>query len=175
MTDLEQEIAAVTGAIVAAFPISPAPPADSLTWLPNDYEAADIRAAFGGRRWTEVPDYHVARSDSALGAFSDHAFHYYLPAYLTWLLADPAQRRYSNASEAITHHLLPLANSDRALWRRRRALFTPAQITAVARWLHLVYWQIEPERKRTKEILRYYQKYWKPHLPAASHQAHIKD
>ena len=165
MPHLEQVVASVIRAITEAFPTQPVPLANSLTPLPHDLEDADIRAVFGGRRWTDVPDDQVARSDTALGRFSPMVFRYYLPAYLTWLLADPIQRRHSNVSEAITWALLPLQAKYQPRWWERLALFTPAQKTAVACWLQVVYWHIEPERKRDHQILRQYQKRWKPHLP----------
>src|SRR3712207_4128638 len=110
MTTEEQQMAAVRAAIAGAFPTEPVPSAESLTPLPHHLDDADIRAAFGGRRWTEVPDYHVARSDTALRWFTPQAFHYYLPAYLTWRLTAPVQKRSSNVSDALVRSLLPMAS-----------------------------------------------------------------
>ena len=186
MPTTEQEIAAVREAIVQAFPTAPVPVAAQLTELVHPLEAADIRAAFGGRRWTEVPAYHVARSADALSWFTPTAFQYYLPAYLTWRLADPERGRSSNVSEALVRSLLPLVRavrSDRpgqpagtaarlaqeatAVWRQRRAGLTPEQQTVVARWFQLLYWHLEPHWRRDREAMRHYQKYWKPLLPPA--------
>ena len=174
MTAVDEEVAAVLGAIARAFPVEPVPAADALTPPPHDLEDADIRAAFGGRRWTEVPDYHVARSDTALSWFAPAAFCYYLPAYLSWRLADAARARSGNAADALVAALLPtapgglpehLARDIRERWRERRALLSREQAAAVARWLRLVFWHLEPHRKRDRDAMRRYQRHWKPLLP----------
>ncbi len=77
----------LASALRTHFPAAPTPPADELV-TDTSGEAVEIKKAFLRQIWTDVPKETLAYHHSAIAYFTDRAFRYYLPAFLTLMLED---------------------------------------------------------------------------------------
>jgi hypothetical protein len=89
------------------------PPAKERLLKPNlhdVYEAQEVREAFAGLSWESVPRETLRRNGAAPQYFSDEAFIYYLPSYLTLIVLDI---EYADVLvDTILDKLLMPANED---------------------------------------------------------------
>lgn len=77
----------IIAAIRSAFPAGSPPGPDQI--VASSYgECVEIKQAFLGKVWSEVPKVDLAYHHSAVAYFTETAFHYYLPAFLILLLED---------------------------------------------------------------------------------------
>lgn len=121
----------VIAAIHVAF-TSPPPPRVTL-FAPgaDDGEAADIRRALRGRRWTAVSRQVALSERSALNWLAPTARHHYLPLWLLAAGRDGLVRLWT------VEFLLRVAES-REFQAIDAGLYTPAERAAVAAFLHWV-------------------------------------
>src|SRR5438309_1701994 len=52
------------------------------------YEALEVKKAFASLNWQEVKPTIMLQHKAAINYFSDHAFVYYLPSYMNFILTD---------------------------------------------------------------------------------------
>lgn len=130
-----ERIDAAVGEIEAALAGVPHPGDDRLLH-PQCRDDLDIREFRGSLDWRDVPSELIVRNYAAPSFFSAHAFRYYMPAFMIWTLRHYGAVEY--AAESTVCALDP--GTDRELLYdfqvSKFALFTPAQRSAVIRFLH---------------------------------------
>ena len=87
-------------------------------------------------RWSQIPDWAIARATSALSFFSPEAYRFHLPAYMIWTLENYDTSNSLSADMTIYSLLVDHHCDDvRALKLERFELFDDAQRNAVVAFL----------------------------------------
>ena len=118
-----------------AFPREPLP---AIPITSHECEECDeVRAAFSGLQWDEVPDGIIQQHYDSLPLFTAEAFRYYLPAYVLSAAAEIRTHSYGGkVAEFLTYSLAPeWAAKGGERWVEERLAFTPSQREAMLAFL----------------------------------------
>jgi hypothetical protein len=102
-------------------------------------ECPEIAKAFRGRRWDAVPLETLRYHHEALFLFTDEAYRYFLPAYLTATVK--SYKKAGNISHSVVFSLRPRPKDDPELkrFRARMGGFSKTQKVAIRAFLeHMV-------------------------------------
>ena len=121
-----------------AFGNVPKPDADDIAGHDCE-ECAEIRAAFAGQDWHNLPDALLEKHHSDLPLFSAQALPFFLPAYLLYAAQhfDP----HTSVTEFTIYHLTPREGDDevtRDYYRARLRFLTAEQMDIVNDFLQIV-------------------------------------
>ena len=126
--------AALRRTIQDAFAHSPPPKEAVAATAPSHSgheERAQLRLAFHGQPWQQVPAALAQEHHDTLGFFTDAGFHFYLPAWMTGALEDGTDLDFFTL-RALTP---PQDAAGKLGLDRRAALFTHEQRAAVSAFL----------------------------------------
>lgn len=117
MSPRTRETAELEHNIEAVFSLFPMPGPDEIAPPGDDsLEARELRAAFAGKHWKEVPFETLMYWRDDLGSFSAKSWVYYLPALLILAL----QKENSSLVIAAIHTLTPYADDAGLAWFNER-------------------------------------------------------
>ena len=118
--------------IAEVFPVQPIP--DSTEIVPpgayKDPEREEFSEFFGGRSWTSITPRDVFRFRLALCVFSEKAFAYFTPSWMTCSLLDE-----EGVDTAITDLVWRIAGAHRSLVRRDLNLWSAEQKAVICDWI----------------------------------------
>ena len=134
--------------IAAAFPVMPVPPAASIVAdVAGDLERDDVRNAFAGKAWTELPFEVLRYHAEAMYLLLPEGWVYYAPAYMSAVIRDYVESDMISSIFATTL----LLESDALL-----PLLSPSQRATVREFLDwlLVTDDDHPRRGHVEDVLR---------------------
>lgn len=101
-------------------------------------ECLSLQNAFKGKTWTEVSDNTIVENYDKLPLFTPEAFAFYVPAFMTYALGDPAFRD-EIVREFLVYSFSPSNDpGSKSFWNLRKAKLSAEQCTAICTFLNTI-------------------------------------
>ena len=121
--------------IKASFP-SDSPPTEVIEHFCD--ECLSVQNAFSGKIWTEISDNTIVENYDKLPLFTPEAFAFYVPAFMTYALGDPADRD-EIVREFLVYSFSPSDEpGSKSFWGLRKTKLSAEQCTAICIFLNTV-------------------------------------
>ena len=132
--------------------------ADAIDDYASGTEQEEARKIDRDSRWQDVPDDQIAAHCDALSFLDAIGFRYYIPAFMVWMLKDPARMDLNTSASTVFALTQPVCKNPADEKYKKYSQFTDQQRSAIGHFLeHLCELGFEdPDSRPMKRSLRYW-------------------